>query len=303
MTARRVGAAVTGLVLVTSAAYLLVYLYRWEWNRAFVSGLFFLAAEVALVGTGLLGRLRRIEERLDHLPQEPSGATAPIDALRQTASPPRPPFAWLDERSRTLGVFVPVLLGAGAILSLLAHAIERLSGATARPVLERRLAQRLELIALPAGGLSGPVDGTRAQPSSSWPIERLARRAFVVMAVLLGVLGGFQAIDQIADATQTRADPTRPGTTELTMSVQVKGRVAGVDETAEALWVACRNVLNRRVQAGRPVLLGDGVYRLEISPVIGDHARRRLVGCLEDATLDRVSANVLDLRDRPVATR
>ena len=40
-------------VLVASGGYVLVYLYRWEWNRALMAGVFFLAAEIALVGAAL----------------------------------------------------------------------------------------------------------------------------------------------------------------------------------------------------------------------------------------------------------
>ena len=65
MTARRVGQVLTLVVLATSATYMLVYLYRWEWNRALVAGLFFVAAEVAVVGTSLLRRLRTVEAKLD----------------------------------------------------------------------------------------------------------------------------------------------------------------------------------------------------------------------------------------------
>lgn len=285
MTARRVGTLVTVVVLVTSATYMLVYLYRWEWNRALVSGLFFLAAEVAVVATSLLHRLRRIEEGLAARP--PAAAPAAIEA---TLPPPRNHFAWLEERTTSMNVFVPVLLGAGAVLSLLAHGVERLAGATARPAMERGLAGRLDAIALPAGGLlgGGTLPGTRPAPA-----HRLASRAFVVAAALIGVFGTVQVIDLVADATQTRPDPVAAGSSELTIEVQTRGRVAGQDETAEALWVACRNVLNRRVTAAPPVALGEGLYRMRISPRVGAHAERRLVGCLEDATLDRVSANVV----------
>ena len=39
---------VVGVVLTLAGAYLLIYLSRWEWNRAIILGLFFVAAEVAL---------------------------------------------------------------------------------------------------------------------------------------------------------------------------------------------------------------------------------------------------------------
>lgn len=293
MTARRAGNAVTFVVLLTSAAYMLVYLYRWEWNRALVSGLFFLAAEIAVVATSLHRRLRSIEDRMAAPAPAPSPA---LDALRASAPPPADRFAWLDERAASLNVFVPVLLGAGALLSLLAHGVERLAGATATPALEKGLASRLQLVALPAGGLLGgtPVPAAAVRQPR---LHRIAGKAFVVAAALLGAFGTVQAIDLVADATQTRTDPVAVGASEVTLVVNTRGRTAGTTETAEALWVACRNVLNRSVSAEPPQPLGRDVYRFRISPAVGEHARRRLVGCLEDATLDRTSARVLSFLD------
>jgi hypothetical protein len=36
---------------------------------------------------------------------------------------------------------------------------------------------------------------------------------------------------------------------------------------------------------------------LAVEPALGEHARRRLVGCLEDATVDLVRANVEAVTD------
>jgi len=58
------------VVLVVSGAYLLIYLHRWEWNRALVSGLFLVAAEVVLVGV-VLSAIAYLVERL-------AAATAPV---------------------------------------------------------------------------------------------------------------------------------------------------------------------------------------------------------------------------------
>ena len=57
----------TVLLLLTAGLYVLVYLYRWEWNRAIVSGLFFLAALITFSTVLILRRLGGLEERLgDH---------------------------------------------------------------------------------------------------------------------------------------------------------------------------------------------------------------------------------------------
>lgn len=50
-----------GVVLAASGAYVFVYLYRREWNRAIIAGTFFLATEVALLGSAVLTRLRALD--------------------------------------------------------------------------------------------------------------------------------------------------------------------------------------------------------------------------------------------------
>src|SRR5690606_41246707 len=55
------------VTLAASGTYTFVYLYRWEWNRAIMSAAIFVAAEVALVGSLLVQRLKRVSDRLDAL--------------------------------------------------------------------------------------------------------------------------------------------------------------------------------------------------------------------------------------------
>ena len=60
-------------------------------------------------------------------------------------------------------MFVPVLLGAGVVLSGLAWIVDRIARLTAVPSMERGLARRLTTLQPPAGGLLGeaPVDPFR----------------------------------------------------------------------------------------------------------------------------------------------
>jgi hypothetical protein len=150
MTARRAGLLVAFATLAASGGYVFVYLYRWEWNRAQVSAAIFIAAEVALVGWLLADRLRRVERRLDAVAAVE--ADRRLQVLRATAPPPRSSFAWLARPDRT-NVFVPVLLGAGVLLSGMAWVVERLARATAGRVAEHGLAQQLGALDLPSGGL------------------------------------------------------------------------------------------------------------------------------------------------------
>ena len=70
-----------GIVLVLSGAYMMIYLYRWEWNRAIISGVFFVAAEVALATSMILRRLRRA--------RGPRAATGGAVTARARAAPLR----------------------------------------------------------------------------------------------------------------------------------------------------------------------------------------------------------------------
>jgi hypothetical protein len=177
MSPRRIGLLVTLVTMGGAGWYVFVYLYRWEWNRALISGVIFLAAELGLIGTLVIGRLVRIERRLDEGALSPAGGSsqprvvrrmetvgrvdpdpAVLARLRESAPPPREPFAWLTKRPQEVSVFVPVLLGAGAVLSGLAWVVERLARRLTGPAVERNLARRLHAIALPPGGFVGGDD-------------------------------------------------------------------------------------------------------------------------------------------------
>jgi hypothetical protein len=153
MTARRAFFVIISVTLAGSAAYVFVYLYRWEWHRALMAGILFVAAEVALVGAAMFDRLRG--QASQHRPSD-RGET--LETLRQAAPPPPKPFAWLTRDGDDQAVFIPVLMGAGVVLSAVAWLVERLARATAHPVLERDLATRLAPLAPPDGGFLGEDD-------------------------------------------------------------------------------------------------------------------------------------------------
>ncbi len=175
MRAGRVAQLAALLVLIGSGVYLVVYLYRWEWNRALIAGVFFLIAEIGLGIALVLDRLRRMEEKLSR--RTPAGTLVPpptasseqfedvLGRIQETAPPRRDHFSWLRTENHGMGVFVPVLMGAGVIASALAWLVERVARATAQPVLERGLASRLTPLSWPPRGY------TEADPD---PLDLLA---------------------------------------------------------------------------------------------------------------------------------
>jgi hypothetical protein len=155
MNARRIGLIAAVFTLVASGAYVFIYLYRWEWNRAQVAAAIFIAVEIALIGWILADRLRRIDRRLDDQAKAQSaleGEQRRLNIIRTSAPTPRSNFEWLTHTDQT-NVFIPVLLGAGAVLSGLAWIVERVARVTAGRSAERGLARDLDALDLPAGGL------------------------------------------------------------------------------------------------------------------------------------------------------
>ena len=99
-------------------ALFLLYMARWEWGRALVAGMVFVAAEVAL---GFVAVLRR----LDRMGGDPR------DEVARRAAPSRhepvEEFPWLAATRDYRGVFITLLLGGGVVVSGVSWAIEKLS--------------------------------------------------------------------------------------------------------------------------------------------------------------------------------
>ena len=156
MIAKRIGILLVGVTLLASAAYVFVYLQRWEWNRALIAGTFMLASELLLVAAVLAGRIRSVERKVVAL-GEASQHDRVLRRLREAPAEHRDHFAWLRPTGTGNAVFVPVLMGAGLVLSALAWAVERLAKATAGPQLERNLATRLVRLGVPDEPLVEPA--------------------------------------------------------------------------------------------------------------------------------------------------
>jgi hypothetical protein len=162
MNAGRLSKVFLGVVLAASGAYVLIYLGRWEWNRSLLAGIFFLAAEVAMATAIVLQRMRSMERSIGQgiararAEAAVAGPPPALARIQETAPPPSDPFAWLRPRSDQFGVVGPILMGVGVVASGLAWLVERLARATARPALERGLAEHLRVLAWPDRPLDQP---------------------------------------------------------------------------------------------------------------------------------------------------
>jgi hypothetical protein len=293
MTAGRIAALLARtlvlVVLVASGAYLLIYLYRWEWNRAIISGIFFLAAELALVTAMITGRMRAISARLDRM-SDPTELELRA-RLRAANSRPSQSLEWLRGASSRTSVFLPVLLGSGVLLSGLAFLVERLSSTFANQTVDRRTAHRLSALALPDGGLLS-ADTTELDDHPPAATRWHRRRVFLGLVALLVALGF--TVEWMQDAMETRPEPlAADAETSLTLEIEEKGVQHSTADIALALWTTCRVRLPTTTELEQLTPLDSGHVRLVISPGLGRLRLRRFQGCLEDATLNRVRANVV----------
>ena len=136
--------------------------------------------------------------------------------------------------------------------------------------------------------------GTNATTGASTPSRR--RPLLTVAAMIGALLLAAAAIDVIEDATQSRRDVSHPSVSRVELRV-VNGRSGPAEQTADALWTVCRTVLPASSRAVVAPGTSPSTVSLVVVPGLGEVARRRFTGCLEDATLDRVRADVVRFDD------
>jgi hypothetical protein len=280
VTARRLSYAIGLVALIAAGFYVFIYLYRWEWNRALVAGVIFLAAEIALASALLFERIKRLEQTIKK--QAPSPDV--LEQIKDSAPESSRPFAWLQADRDNLSVFVPVLMGAGVVISAIAWLVERLATFTAKPVLEKRLAMRLAPVSVPPGVLTAGTDEVSIPPSRN-RLGFLARPLIVVLAVI----AVYSGLDLLGDLTQNRPDAMTSGSTALVLDVEAKSETVGRVEAARSVWAACSTTMDSDLtQIGRR----SASLVLTVEPALGKYSFRRLKGCLEDATVDGIRADV-----------
>ena len=123
------------------------------------------------------------------------------------------------------------------------------------------------------------------------------RKSLVIL--LVAVLASV-AVDTLRDRTQNRIDEVVAGSTSVvTFDVDTQRAPQPIAESARALWYACNQTVGNRLVALR---IGDGGSGVAtVSPALGPHERKRLTGCLQDATIDRVRGDVIGIVDLPAA--
>ncbi|MEV0319494.1 hypothetical protein ACIBKX_01080 [Streptomyces sp. NPDC050658] len=294
---RRLAYVFGGAAAAGAAGYLVVYLYRWQWQRAILCGVLLLVVEIMLLGAVLLARIARVEERLRDADRRQEDVLARLRAAEHPGPEARTRgFRWLDDdpADRTY-VFVPVLMVTGVVLSGLAWLVQRVAALTARPAAEQRLAGRLAVLAAPP-----PGTGLEDLPPPGAPRDRRGTvRLLAVAAVGAALLGSL--VVGLAELTQTRAEE-RGGSAATSVLLRVDMR--GGDATAERrslaarqVWERCRDSTSVPLRHASLGALGDDTYAGVVRPALTGHDRMRLRGCLEDTGLDKTRLTVLAIGD------
>lgn len=124
------------------------------------------------------------------------------------------------------------------------------------------------------------------------------KRLLIVVALLVAGAG---AVDVLGDLTQLRRDPIVPGSrTELVLEIDARDYTLDVDQGARNLVAACAGTSGHNtIDQDAIEVVDKGTVRLTIEPAIGRNNRRKLVGCLEDATVDRLLGHVVSIESIP----
>jgi hypothetical protein len=120
-----------------------------------------------------------------------------------------------------------------------------------------------------------------------------------VVVLLLAVLAA-AAVDALGDRTQNRPDSLVPGSaTRIVFDVDTYDAEQPLDQSARALWYACAQTVPNQIVSVD--VTAGGMATAVVSPQLGEHGRKRIEGCLKDATIDRVRGDVLSIEDVPAA--
>ena len=120
-----------------------------------------------------------------------------------------------------------------------------------------------------------------------------------LIAQLAFAVAGLVGLFALMEATQNRPDDPRPGSTStVAFTLSTRDFPGGESTAANTLVAVCAATVDGST-ISPPAPSGDAAddaWRVTITPALGEHGRKRLEGCLEDVTLDRVIGHVTHIR-------
>lgn len=119
------------------------------------------------------------------------------------------------------------------------------------------------------------------------------------LALAAGALIAGIGLVVLMDATQNRPDVIdRDSESTLVFEVSMAHTNYTTERAATALWDACFHP-----GRGRPALeqVSGNRFSVTLKPGLGEHATRRLRGCLQDVSIDHVQGKVVSITTRSTA--
>ena len=126
------------------------------------------------------------------------------------------------------------------------------------------------------------------------------KRVITYLALAVAVVVGIGAL---MNATQNRPDDPPPGSkSSLAFTVSTHDFPGGPQTAARTLMAVCAatvddSIISVPAPAPAAADAADRAFHVTITPALGEHGRKRLEGCLEDVTLDRVIGHVTAVRN------
>jgi len=121
----------------------------------------------------------------------------------------------------------------------------------------------------------------------------------VILAMAVTALLAFFGFQLLEETTEYHGGDGKAAQTTVMFSVQIK-KYHSVDTAASALWATCTGNIGWQ-DAVPPVRMSDGNYVAALRPSITADTKRRLKGCLDESTLDRVQGKQIRTVDGPIA--
>ena len=119
----------------------------------------------------------------------------------------------------------------------------------------------------------------------------------VILAMLVTAGLAFFGFQLLQETTEYHGGDGKAAQTTVTFTVKIK-RYHSVEVAANALWQTCTGNIGWN-DISPPARQSDGSYVASVRPSLTADTKRRLRGCLDEATLDRVQGKVVRTVDGP----
>lgn len=122
-------------------------------------------------------------------------------------------------------------------------------------------------------------------------MPRSLPRLLGLLVVLAVTIVGLFAL---SDATKFQGQQEASGATRVEFRVDTRNYHHDDEDAAASLWYACVGAVSWETTT-QPEATGAGTFVASVSPALGEDSRRRFRGCLEDASVERISGHVVDM--------